>query len=88
MICEHIDTCALIHKMSKPVPFTVNVMKIKYCESRKNRCARYILLQVFKMDDIPNDLWPSDEIGELELVELKLAERQKKPEDSTEEGMP
>ena|ERR1700674_1339909 len=76
--CEHIDTCFIIKHMSKIVPFTINMMKIKYCEFNKDRCARYKLLEVFEMENIPNDLWPSDEFRRLELSESKLHETRKK----------
>jgi hypothetical protein len=64
--------------MGRIVPFTVNMMKIKYCEFNKSRCARYILLQVYEMDKIPNDLWPTDEFRGLELYESKLNETREK----------
>ena len=78
MNCEHMNTCSIIQHMSKIVPFTVNMMKIKYCEFNKNRCARYQLQRVLEMDKIPDDLWPTDEFRGLELSESKLNETHKK----------
>ena len=76
--CEQINSCSLIQNMSNIVPFTINMVKLKYCEFNKNRCARYELLQVYELDEIPVDLWPNDEIKALELLELKLNETHKK----------
>lgn len=78
MNCEHIDTCPVINYMSKSVPFTVNMMKVKYCEFNKYRCVRYKLLNISEMDDIPNDLWPGDEFRGLEILEMKLNESRQK----------
>jgi len=64
--------------MDKIVPFTVNMMKIKYCEFNKNRCIRYKLLNEFEMVDIPHDLWPADEQRAFELMETKLHGTSKK----------
>ena len=78
MICEHLDTCSLIHHMGKSVPYTINMMKIKYCEFNKFRCVRYKLSQVFSMEDIPVTLWLSDEMRGMELLESKLNETHRK----------
>jgi hypothetical protein len=78
MICEHLDTCALIRQMVKSVPFTINMMKIKYCEFNKCRCVRYKLSQVCGMEEIPVTLWPGDEMRGLELLEAKLNETRNK----------
>ncbi len=64
--------------MSKIVPFTVNMVKVKYCELNKHKCARYKLLQVMELDKIPDNLWPGDEIKAMELLEEKLHESHKK----------
>jgi len=77
MICEHLNTCALLHQMSKSAPFTVNMVKIKYCNYDKSRCTRYNLSQFCNLEEIPETLWPSDEMRELELMELKLNETHK-----------
>ncbi len=78
MICEHLNTCSIIQHMSKIVPFTINMVKIKYCEFNKEKCARYNLLDVFEMEKIPDDLWPTDEFRGLELSESKLCETREK----------
>jgi hypothetical protein len=88
MICEHLTSCSLIYNMSKIVPFTINMVKIKYCEFNKNKCARYNLLQIYEMKDIPNDLWPNDEFKGLELMEEKLNESHEKLYGSTREEIP
>jgi hypothetical protein len=88
MTCEHVNTCSFIQHMSKKVPFTINMVKIKYCEFNKNRCARYGLLRVFKMEKIPDDLWPSDDMKALELSELKLNEARKKLYGCSREEIP
>jgi hypothetical protein len=64
--------------MSKIVPFTIKLMKIKYCESNKIKCARYKLLEVFEMDKIPDNLWPGDEFRGFGLMETKLNETREK----------
>ena len=74
MTCEHIDTCPIIARKSKSVPFTVNTLKIKYCEFNKNSCVRYKLQDFCEMEDLPIDLWPGDEMREMELLEMKLKE--------------
>lgn len=78
MKCEYLETCSLIQHMSKIVPFTVNIMKIKYCELNKKKCARYKLMQIFEMVQLPANMWPSDEMKALELLESKLNETHKK----------
>ena len=87
MRCEYYDSCALIHKMNKSVPFTVNMMKIKYCDSNKIKCARYKLLHVCERKDIPNDLWPSDEVRGLELMEEQLNAMHQAPNNVKNEGI-
>jgi hypothetical protein len=72
MICERLSTCAFVEYMIKIVPFTVNMMKIKYCKYDKNRCARYRLSKVLQVMEIPDDLWPGDDIKALEIIEKKF----------------
>lgn len=69
MTCEQLSCCALIREKSDVVPLTIDIMKMKYCVGDKTRCARYLLLQVFEMRDIPGELWPSDEVKALALME-------------------
>ncbi len=64
--------------MGDIVPFTINIVKIKYCQLNKHRCARYKLLQLFENMPLPNNMWPSDEMKALELMEAKLNETHKK----------
>jgi hypothetical protein len=63
--------------MGKSLPFTVNMMKIKYCESNKYSCARYKLRHVFEITKIPVDLWSDDKRRGMELLEDRLNESQK-----------
>ena len=72
MTCEFVDTCTLIRHMDKVVPFTLNMVRIRYCESNKYECARYGLAQVLDMEQLPFDLWPSDETRALEMLELGI----------------
>jgi hypothetical protein len=74
MICERLSTCAFIEYMIKVVPFTVNMVKIKYCEYDKNRCARYRLSKALQAVEIPADLWPADEMKVLEIIERKFTD--------------
>jgi hypothetical protein len=69
MICEYFDSCTLIRHMSRIVPFTLNMAKIKYCESNKYACVRYGLAQVVDPEELPHDLWPGDEQWALEIME-------------------
>ena len=71
MPCEHSNICYIIKHMSNVVPFTINMIKAKYCELNKNKCARYKLLQVFEVGKIPDDLWPNDDMKAMELLEGK-----------------
>lgn len=88
MTCEQMSTCALIQHMSTVVPFTINITKIKYCELNKHKCARYKLMQFFEITQIPYNLWPSDEMKALELLEAKLNETHKKLYGCNREEMP
>ena len=72
MICERVGTCAFVEYMMRIVPFTVNMVKIKYCEYDKNRCARYRLSKMLQLKEIPDDLWPGDEMKALEIIERKF----------------
>lgn len=72
MICERLSTCAFVEHMNKIVPFTVHMVKIKYCEYDKNRCARYRLTNMLHVMEIPDDLWPGDEMKALEMIEKKF----------------
>ena len=63
MICEYQDSCSLIQHMSNIVPFTMNMINLKYCQFNKDKCARYSLAQIFGMEIIPYNLWPSDDMG-------------------------
>ena len=72
MICERLGTCTFVEYMIKIVPFTVNMVKIRYCEYDKNRCARYKLSKVLQVNEIPDDLWPGDEMKALEVIERKF----------------
>jgi len=74
--------------MSKSVPFTVYMTKIRYCEFNKNRCARYKLLQVFEIGQIPDTLWPSDGMKAIELIESRLIEKRQKLYGCTVEEIP
>jgi hypothetical protein len=85
MTCEYIDTCGMINQVKTSIHFTVSMTKIKYCQFNKFGCARYLLLSIFEMDDIPNDLWPCDEIRGLEILEMKLHESRQKLYGSREE---
>jgi hypothetical protein len=78
MTCEHSVSCSIIRDNIKIVPFIVKMIKIKYCELNKNKCARYKVLQVLERDKIPPDLWPTDEIYALVLIEEKLNETYKR----------
>ena len=64
--------------MSDIVPFTINVIKIKYCELNKHKCARYKLVERFGNIELPYNMWPSDDIKALELLEERLNETHKK----------
>jgi hypothetical protein len=77
MNCEHIESCTLLLHMGKSLPFTVTMMRIKYCEFSKNKCARYKLRHLFEMESIPDNLWPGDELKEMELLDDKLDESRK-----------
>ena len=74
MTCEHLNTCSIIRHMNDIVPFTTNMVKIKYCEFNKHACARYRLSQLLGIDEIPANLWPGDDMKSLELSESKLNE--------------
>lgn len=64
--------------MSSIVPFTVSVIKIKYCELNQHKCERYKLKQKFTGIELPYNLWPNDEMHALEILEDKLNETRKR----------
>ncbi len=64
--------------MGTIVPFTINTVKIKYCQLNKQKCARYKLLQLFENTQLPYNMWPSDDMKALELMEAKLNETHRK----------
>ena len=74
MICEYLDTCSFIQHVSNIVPFTMNMIKVRYCELDKTKCARYRLAKICYMEMIPYNLRPSDDMKAMELVESKLNE--------------
>lgn len=88
MTCEYIVTCGLINQKCRSIHFTVSMMKIKYCQFNKYGCARYLLMSIFDMDDIPNDLWPGDEIRGLQILEMKQHESRQKLYGRSEEEIP
>ncbi len=78
MPCEYLNSCSLIRQMGAVAPFTINIVKIKYCELNKEGCARYKLVQRFGAIELPGNLWPSEAVKSLEVLESKLNETQKK----------
>jgi hypothetical protein len=65
--------------MSTIVPYTINMVRIKYCEYDKNKCARYTLLQVLHQMEIPHDLWPSDDLKATAIMEQKFRDDKEIP---------
>jgi hypothetical protein len=78
MICEHIEKCPILKRMSNSAPFAANVLKIRYCHFNKFKCIRYKLLNIIAIDDVSNYLEPPDEMSGLELLEMKLNESRQK----------
>jgi hypothetical protein len=70
MDCEYIDRCGFLINLDKSDPFTTAMIRRMYCESEceKYDCVRYILAQMIKEEDIPDYLWPNEEIEALEII--------------------
>jgi hypothetical protein len=71
-ICEKKETCVFLKHMEAIVPYAINMVRIKYCEYDKKMCARYTLLQVLHQMEIPDDLWPCDEMKTIAMMEQKF----------------
>ena len=78
MNCKHLNTCSFIQGMNKKIPVVANMMKIKYCESNYDQCARHRLAKVCHMENIPSHISPTDEMKAIELLESKLQENREK----------
>ena len=75
MICEHLDTCGFIDILRKTDPFTEHTVKITYCDSHKTHCARYRLSKELSHEDIPDYLWPNDEVETKNLMNRDRTDR-------------
>ena len=64
------------------------MMKIKFCEFDKTKCARYRLAKICYMEMIPYNLWPSDDMKAIELLESKLYETREKLYGCSREEIP
>lgn len=76
MTCEHLPTCTFIERATRLEPCTAKIIRLTYCENDKHGCARYKvskLLQVAETD-IPDELWPSDDMKSLEELDSHVGE--------------
>ena len=77
MKCEKMQSCEFIEYMSNTVPYTISMVRITYCEFNKSNCARYNMSKLLGDLEMPIDLWPSNTMKVLELMEVKFRARQK-----------
>jgi hypothetical protein len=68
MECEYILGCAFIENANRLEPFTVWMIKKSYCENNKYECARYRMKLSFPEKDIPDELWPNSDEGDVSNV--------------------
>lgn len=59
MKCEFMPKCAFMERANKFEPFTVNLIRMSYCEKNVNECARYKIYAEDPETDVPDDLWPN-----------------------------
>ena len=60
MKCEYLPTCGFLERTNRFEPYTVEMIKISYCEKNKSECARYKLSKTMLDNDIPDDIWPNE----------------------------
>ena len=77
MTCEKLQSCKFLEYMSNVVPYTTSMVKITYCEFNKSNCARYKMSKLLEDMEMPLDVWPSDAMKVLELMEIKFRASQK-----------
>ena len=69
MICEYFDNCAFIQRMITSDIVTADVIMQSYCNSDKFRCARFCLFRIVSAEQVPDHIWPSDEVEAMEVIE-------------------
>jgi hypothetical protein len=69
MICEYNDRCVFIQQKTRTDPITAGVLAQSYCKSDKYRCARFCLFRIVAPDQVPDHIWPSDEVEAMEVIE-------------------
>ena len=72
MNCEYYDSCVFIQLKTSADPVTAGVIKQSYCESDKFGCARFCLFRLVAPDQVPDHIWPSDEVEAMEVIEDAL----------------
>jgi hypothetical protein len=72
MICDHLTTCAFIDKTSRIEPVTAKIIRLTYCEKNKYMCAIYKVSQYLHIMEIPENLWPSEDMKSLEMPDTNI----------------
>ena len=68
-ICERFEKCPFYQDSMIIETGVGKVLKKKYCETNKNECARYIVLQAIVPEFVDNTLFPHMKDRAYELVQ-------------------
>ncbi len=69
MACEFLPQCGFIIEMARIKPYMAEVVRLTYCEKDMGDCARYMLAKVVPIGEIPDYLWPNEELHSSEIIE-------------------
>jgi len=72
MRCALFETCSFIRHMGDAVPHIMSLMTIRFCEHDKDKCVRYGLSQKIGLEEIPDNLWPNDDMKAKKILDSKL----------------
>ena len=60
MTCKHLLKCGFIEKISGSMPHTTEMVKIKFCDGNKTRCAIYKVAEMEGIEHVPDDILPDE----------------------------
>jgi len=69
-ICERLEKCPFYQDKMIIETGLGTILKKKYCESNKNECARYMVLQTIGAEYVDNTLFPHMKDRAYELIQM------------------
>jgi hypothetical protein len=66
--CECLESCLFFKTIITDMPATVEIIKRKLCRTDNTNCARYRVLRVLGEENVPDELFPSDNDAAEEII--------------------